>query len=64
MPEEECDAGRNNTAQYGEMGCTSACKFPHKCGDGKIDGANGEDCDDGANNGLGDCTAGCTLKTR
>jgi fibro-slime domain-containing protein len=63
MPE-GCDDGRANNKQYGETGCTSACQVPHKCGDGFIDGANEEDCDDGINNGKGDCTTACKLTAR
>ena len=61
---EECDAGRENGAQYGEEGCTTACTLPHRCGDGLIDSAFGEQCDDGPNNGVGACEVGCTLKLR
>jgi hypothetical protein len=61
---EQCDLGRENNAQYGEMGCTSACTLPHFCGDGLIDGAFGEQCDDGPNNGAGACQADCTLQVK
>lgn len=58
---EECDLGRDNNAQYGQQGCTSGCLLPHFCGDGNLDGAFGEECDDGDNNGVGACQADCTL---
>ncbi len=61
---EECDLGRDNTAQYGEDGCAPGCKLPHVCGDGLIDGAFGEQCDDGPNNGSGDCQDNCTLRVK
>lgn len=61
---EECDLGRDNNAQYGQEGCTSGCLLPHFCGDGKLDGAFGEECDDGDNNGLGACQSNCTLVVR
>lgn len=61
---EQCDAGRDNTAQYGEEGCAPGCVLPHKCGDGLIDGAFGEQCDDGANNGVGACQSDCTLQVK
>ncbi len=61
---EECDLGRDNNAQYGQQGCTSGCLLPHYCGDGNVDGAFGEECDDGANNGVGACQADCTLIVR
>jgi fibro-slime domain-containing protein len=61
---EACDLGRENRAQYGEDGCTSACTAPHFCGDGFIDGAFGEQCDDGPNNGVGRCQTDCTVQLR
>lgn len=61
---EECDLGRDNNAQYGQEGCTSGCLLPHFCGDGNLDGAFGEECDDGANNGQGACQTDCTLIVR
>jgi fibro-slime domain-containing protein len=60
--EEECDLGRMNGARYGQDGCTAGCKIPHRCGDGIIDTAFGEQCDDGMNNGVGACQASCLYK--
>ncbi|HWA77724.1 MAG TPA: DUF4215 domain-containing protein [Polyangiaceae bacterium] len=60
--DEECDLGRMNGARYGENGCTAGCKLPHRCGDGIIDTGFGEQCDDGANNGMGACLTTCNFK--
>ncbi len=62
--EEECDAGRDNGATYGQMGCTAGCKIPHRCGDALLDGDQGEECDDGANNGVGNCDVTCHLTVK
>jgi hypothetical protein len=60
---EECDLANKNGAKYGADGCGSDCKLPHRCGDGIVDGAFFEDCDDGAANGVvgASCTTECTL---
>ena len=71
---EECDNGKEGTnpngntkCAYGEISCTvctNSCKQTagtetSYCGDGKVDRANGEVCDDG-NNADGDyCSADC-----
>jgi len=57
-PNEDCDLGDGyNTGEYG--GCTEQCKLGPHCGDGIPNGA--EECDDGANNGVGTsrCTKAC-----
>jgi fibro-slime domain-containing protein len=61
---EACDLGRDkNTGEYGT--CTDRCTLPSYCGDGKVDTANGEQCDDGLNlssygyNGKPACGPGC-----
>ena len=42
-----------NTMTYGTMGgCAPGCQFPHFCGDGNVDEAEGEQCDLGTNNGM------------
>ena len=42
-----------NVATYGNMsGCAPGCRFPHFCGDGLLDEAEGEQCDFGINNGM------------
>jgi fibro-slime domain-containing protein len=63
-PLEECDNGRDNGATYGQDGCTAGCKTPHRCGDGILDGDHDEQCDDGANNGVGDCDLTCKVKVK
>ncbi len=64
---EQCDNGINMT-QYGGTAkqCGPGCVWASYCGDMKVDGANGEACDDGANNGkgYGFCTSGCKLGPR
>jgi fibro-slime domain-containing protein len=64
---ETCDNGVNMT-QYGgtTKQCGPGCVWAPYCGDMKVDGANGESCDDGPNNGkgYGYCTSGCKLGPR
>jgi fibro-slime domain-containing protein len=64
---EDCDDGIN-LSTYGGTGkkCGPGCKWASYCGDSTVDGANGEACDDGSNNGkgYGYCTAGCQLGPR
>jgi fibro-slime domain-containing protein len=57
--DEECDLGSAlNNGAYG--GCTSSCKLAPYCGDGRIDTANGETCDDGKNSNVyGSQASGC-----
>jgi fibro-slime domain-containing protein len=58
---EECDDGVNQSTTYGTTtGCAPGCRKPGYCGDGKIDSVH-EQCDDGAANGTGLCTATCGL---
>jgi hypothetical protein len=72
---EECDCGdttpstdpscggKTNDGSYG--GCTNKCKYGPYCGDGVVDTANGEQCDDGSrkNNitygNMSGCAPGC-----
>jgi fibro-slime domain-containing protein len=63
---EACDLGTaNNTGAYGT--CTSDCKLPAFCGDGKVNSSDGEACDNGSNlatygyNGNPACNANCKL---
>jgi fibro-slime domain-containing protein len=58
---EECDNGKDNGIQYGDNGCTVGCTKPHYCGDGKVDTANGEQCDLGSENGGTLCGKDCKL---
>jgi fibro-slime domain-containing protein len=58
-PNEDCDNGIN-TSPYGASGCGPDCKVPAKCGDGIVQSAFGETCDDGKNDGsYGGCTSDC-----
>lgn len=66
--EEECDNGTkgNNSPLYSTEGgvangCTPACKKAHFCGDDILDGAFGEQCDDGEKNGSAACTTSCFI---
>jgi cysteine-rich repeat protein len=61
---EQCDDGfEQNVTTYGNMsGCAPSCTFPHFCGDGILDDAEGEQCDLGADNGSGSyCTRNCKV---
>src|SRR5207247_508460 len=46
--------------------CAPGCVWAPRCGDGKVDGAHGEACDEGASNGAGygHCTVTCQLGPR
>ncbi len=61
---ETCDLGwGKNTAVYGaRSGCTDTCTVPAYCGDGKVDSAWGEECDDGPFNDSGLCTLDCRVR--
>ena len=65
---EECDDGANSSTYGGasKTTCAPGCKIAPYCGDGKVDGANGEACDEGATNGTGygHCGATCKLGPR
>ncbi len=67
QPNEQCDNGLN-VSTYGGTAklCAPGCVFAAYCGDGKVDSANGEACDQGADNGkgYGFCTATCQLGPR
>lgn len=58
-PDEACDLGEeNNTGEHG--GCNADCTLAPFCGDGQIDQAAGEICDDGINTTLyGGAESGC-----
>jgi len=61
---ETCDDGaQNSDTAYG--GCTTDCTPGPYCGDGKVDTAFGEECDDGVNlakyGQKGGCGPGCKL---
>ncbi len=58
-PDEQCDDGANDGG-YGE--CAAGCLLGPRCGDGVVQGGEGEQCDDGVNlspYGLGACAPGC-----
>jgi fibro-slime domain-containing protein len=61
-PDEACDDGVNNGA-YGT--CAPGCVRGPSCGDGALQTADGEACDDGSNNLIGygptGCAPGCKL---
>jgi fibro-slime domain-containing protein len=64
---EQCDNGKANGVSYTAMpdpnACTFGCTKAHYCGDGIIDSTEGEQCDDGAMNGMGGrCQMNCQLK--
>ena len=55
-PREQCDSTGMDT-----VACNSDCTTP-SCGDGHVNAATGEQCDDGPDNGTdGHCSATCTL---
>jgi fibro-slime domain-containing protein len=67
--DEQCDNGVNRdayaTSANARTACAPGCVKPPSCGDGKIDAADGEQCDDGKNDGsYGGCTSACLLGPR
>lgn len=67
--DEACDNGVNLSgyqASSEEDPCAPGCVLPPYCGDGQLDGAFGEQCDDGDDNSgkYGGCNADCTLGPR
>jgi fibro-slime domain-containing protein len=65
---EQCDNGSNREG-YSLVAedCAPGCILPSSCGDGVIDSAFGEQCDDGVDandNSYGGCNAGCLLGPR
>ncbi len=68
---ESCDLGANNglscSPEYGNScsycseSCTTIVIDGPFCGDGVVQSDEGEECDEGANNGAGTCSAQCTL---
>ncbi|MEZ4223942.1 MAG: DUF4215 domain-containing protein [Polyangiaceae bacterium] len=63
-PDEQCDDGKND-GSYGS--CAPGCKLGPRCGDGSLQAAEGEACDDGVNlTSYGDsgCAPGCKLPAR
>jgi fibro-slime domain-containing protein len=60
-PPETCDLGaQNSSTAYGKNLCSVTCTPAPYCGDKAVDGAFGEVCDDGVNNGQpGSCSVDC-----
>jgi hypothetical protein len=61
---EKCDNGVNQSLYGGTAQvCGPGCVFAPYCGDGNVDSAHGEACDEGPMNGsgYGHCTAGCQI---
>jgi fibro-slime domain-containing protein len=64
---EQCDDGVNLSAYGGATrACGPGCVYSGYCGDGKVDSAYGEECDQAADNGkgYGFCTSACKLGPR
>ena len=55
---EQCDNG-TNTGGYGQ--CAPGCIFGPRCGDGVLQQANGEECDDGNTNNSDSCSNSCQV---
>ena len=69
MPEEQCDDGINLTlyGQDGKPGCAPGCVVSGYCGDAKVDGVFGEQCDLGTEMNTGaynGCLPTCLLGPR
>jgi fibro-slime domain-containing protein len=66
--DEACDLGNaGNTGEYET--CNDDCTLTARCGDGNVDAADGEECDNGLNTSTrltaaGDCAPGCVLPPR
>lgn len=58
QPPEQCDT-RTNPGGYGQ--CAPGCIWGPRCGDGVVQSAAGEDCDDGNTNNEDSCTNQCKL---
>ncbi|NOK13430.1 DUF4215 domain-containing protein [Corallococcus exercitus] len=54
---EQCDKGNENGPGYGK--CSLTCIWNARCGDGIIQEADGEDCDDGNTNARDGCSPVC-----
>src|SRR5690606_6959373 len=62
--DEVCDNGTNQSGHNDESdgACAPGCVLPTRCGDGAVQAAYGETCDDGLLDGsYGGCTAQCTF---
>lgn len=66
-PQEACDDGVNLTTYSGngKPGCAPGCVESAYCGDGQVDSAAGEECDEGKNEGAyNGCAEGCVWGPR
>lgn len=61
-PFEECDPGGNTLTPANNSACDSDCTFP-VCGDGHVNSAAGETCDDRNSSACGTCSADCKRLT-
>lgn len=59
FPFEQCDRGAQNTNSGAYNSCTQDCKLGPRCGDGVVQQAAGEQCDDGNRNNGDGCSAAC-----
>jgi cysteine-rich repeat protein len=53
---EQCDDGKN-PGGYGR--CSRECRLGPRCGDGMVQGDDGEECDDGNLLGNDGCSSDC-----
>ncbi|HYH95558.1 DUF4215 domain-containing protein [Hyalangium sp.] len=58
QPPEQCDNG-TNAGGYGQ--CAPGCILGPRCGDGVVQGGNGEECDDGNSNNSDACNNSCQV---
>ena len=58
---ESCDDGRN-LSTYGQSGCGPGCRAVPRCGDAKVDGVWGEECDDGNSTAGDGCSSACKVE--
>ena len=58
QPPEQCDNG-TNAGGYGQ--CAPGCILGPRCGDGVVQQANGEECDDGNSNDNDSCSSICKV---
>jgi len=59
FPFEQCDKGAANTSSGAYGACTLECTLGARCGDGVIQAAGGEQCDDGNRTNGDGCSAAC-----
>ncbi|MBX3259705.1 MAG: DUF4215 domain-containing protein [Labilithrix sp.] len=59
FPFEQCDKGAANTDSGAYNACTTECTLGARCGDGIVQAAGGEECDDGNRLSGDGCSADC-----